>query len=94
MQLSFDVSFPTQDIRITPGYAEEIRNSFSFTAGVVKTLKVKVVVKGLTSDKCDDTMLVINYSEDYLDKCSFGEVINRAEQYARNYCRNLGLGAT
>ncbi len=94
MNLRFDVSFPTLDIRIEPGYAEKIKGYNNFRAGIIDVLNVRVCVKGFTDNDRDQTKMVIEYTEDYHYASSFGEVIGRAEEYAREYCKKLGLGAS
>ncbi|OWF73685.1 hypothetical protein B4902_06730 [Yersinia frederiksenii] len=93
LKLRFDVLSPVRDMRVAPDYEERIEKSKDFSFGMIKTLYSKVHVSGFTDDETDRSTLTIHYVEDYTDESTFSGVMTRAEEYARNYCQMLGLGA-
>lgn len=93
LKLRFDVLSPVRDMRVAPDYEDRVEKSKDFSFGIIKTLYSKVHVSGFTDDENDRSTLTIHYVEDYTDKSTFSGVMTRAEEYARNYCQKLGLGA-
>ncbi|HIC7323486.1 TPA: hypothetical protein ACW5VC_000580 [Yersinia enterocolitica] len=93
LKLRFDVLSPVRDMRVAPDYEDRVEKSKDFSFGMIKTLYSKVHVSGFTDDENDRSTLTIHYVEDYTDKSTFSSVMTRAEEYARNYCQKLGLGA-
>ncbi|WP_145587378.1 hypothetical protein [Yersinia rochesterensis] len=93
LKLRFDVLSPVRDIRVAPDYEDRVEKSKDFSFGMIKTLYSKVHVSGFTDDESDCSTLTIHYVEDYTDESTFSGVMTRAEEYARNYCHKLGLGA-
>ncbi|WP_145551914.1 hypothetical protein [Yersinia mollaretii] len=93
LKLRFDVLSPVRDMRVAPDYEDRIEKSKDFSFGMIKTLYSKVHVSGFTDDESDRSTLTIHYVEDYTDESTFSGVMTRAEEYARNYCQKLGLGA-
>ncbi|EKN5942963.1 hypothetical protein DVP82_18660 [Yersinia enterocolitica] len=93
LKLRFDVLSPVRDMRVAPDYEDRVEKSKDFSFGMIKTLYSKVHVSGFTDDENDRSTLTIHYVEDYTDKSTFSGVMTRAEEYARNYCQKLGLGA-
>ncbi|HHS7123746.1 TPA: hypothetical protein ACTM63_004313 [Yersinia enterocolitica] len=93
LKLRFDVLSPVRDMRVAPDYEDRVEKSKDFSFGMIKTLYSKVHVSGFTDDESDRTILTIHYVEDYTDESTFSGVMTRAEEYARNYCQKLGLGA-
>ena len=93
LKLRFDVLSPVRDMRVAPDYEDRVEKSKDFSFGMIKTLYSKVHVSGFTDDENDRSTLTIHYVEDYTDKSTFSGVMTRAEDYARNYCQKLGLGA-
>lgn len=93
LKLRFDVLSPVRDMRVAPDYEDRVEKSKDFSFGMIKTLYSKVHVSGFTDDENDRSTLTIHYIEDYTDKSTFSGVMTRAEEYARNYCQKLGLGA-
>lgn len=93
LKLRFDVLSPVRDMRVAPDYEDRVEKSKDFSFGMIKTLYSKVHVSGFTDDESDRSTLTIHYVEDYTDESTFSGVMTRAEEYARNYCQKLGLGA-
>ncbi|MGK4442475.1 hypothetical protein ACSMDF_03790 [Yersinia enterocolitica] len=93
LKLRFDVLSPVRDMRVAPDYEDRVEKSKDFSFGMIKTLYSKVYVSGFTDNESDRSTLTIHYVEDYTDESTFSGVMTRAEEYARNYCQKLGLGA-
>ena len=86
------VEFPVLSNRIVKDYMEKIESG-KYSEIAIKTLVCKIRVYELTCDENDQSALHIEYSEDYISENTFSSVIGRAEDYARNYYKKLGLGA-
>lgn len=92
MTLKFNVEFPVLDTRFVNAHAETVESSARFFAGVKNFLVSRVHVRELAG-KGDKSKLTIRYEEEYSTGATFHDVMKRAEEYARDYCEGIGLGA-
>lgn len=94
MTLRFEVEMPKTGVRFHPDYEKKIKDhEYSFTALATKTLAGNVNVRGFTDNEKDHAKLIIKYEEDFDPESSFASFFKRAEDYARAYCKQIGLGA-
>lgn len=92
MTLKFQVGFPKEDIRFAPDYIDKARHAGTFLAGIIKLLTSTINVSGLTDDGIHST-LTIHYEEVYSPDATISGVMERAEQFARDFCNKIGIGA-
>ncbi|QJU39070.1 hypothetical protein [Serratia marcescens] len=94
MGLKIEVSMPTKSVRNADNCEDIIRHGLSFSDAFIETLESKIIIGGLPKP-CAGTSarICLEYFEQYQPDTSLGSFFERAEAFAMNYCKAIGIGA-
>lgn len=92
MTLKFQIFFPVEDLRFPANYCETLKQKTSLLEGAIRLLVCDIVVSGITDGE-NSAKLTFSYEEVYAVDSTIDGVMKRAEQFARDFCTKIGIGA-
>ncbi|MEX0446254.1 hypothetical protein [Xenorhabdus sp. SGI246] len=93
MELSFEVGMPTTVTSVMFADCSSGIENGSFTVDMLtgSQLIVDVKVSGFCGHEDYENKLIIKYKETFDPESTFAAFFERAENYARQYCDQIGL---